>query len=106
MADILKANKHKFDPEEVEAKVGDTLRFVMYPPMHSVVRAEYEHPCQPLHYANRDYTAADGWWSGFFEVPDDAQVRLIPSSLTQVVRELILLIDQRAADLGEENKQH
>lgn len=97
---------HKFDPEEVEAEVGDTLQFVMYPPMHSVVRAEYEHPCQPLHYANRDYTAADGWWSGFFEVPDNAQVRLIPRNLIHVVRKLTSFTDERAAGLGEENKQH
>ncbi|KAL2199199.1 hypothetical protein P885DRAFT_75614 [Corynascus similis CBS 632.67] len=49
------ANGHMFTPNEVEAKVGDIIRFNFYPAgdnPHRVARAEFGWPCIPYEYAN------------------------------------------------------
>ena len=53
---------HTFVPDTVYANVSDVIRFHFFPNEHSVARAEYLMPCQPI-----DYTTPGkvGFWSGF-----------------------------------------
>ncbi|KAK3394161.1 hypothetical protein B0H63DRAFT_38222 [Podospora didyma] len=55
------ANGFSFEPKQVNASVGDTIRFNFYPGAHRVSRAEYKFPCIPY-----EYTGANkvGFWSG------------------------------------------
>ncbi|KAF2437827.1 hypothetical protein P171DRAFT_173807 [Karstenula rhodostoma CBS 690.94] len=53
---------HKFKPDVIQAEVGDIVEFDFYPVNHSVIRAEYEHPCIPYEMTGRGKT---GFWSGF-----------------------------------------
>lgn len=46
-----------FDPDTVNAAVGDTVQFFFYPGNHSVVQSEFTSPCQ---------AKATGIFSGFF----------------------------------------
>lgn len=52
-----------FDPTNTTANVGDILEFHFMAHNRSVVRGDYERPCEP--------TAAGGFYSGFF-VQDDS----------------------------------
>ncbi|PSK57895.1 hypothetical protein B9Z65_9097 [Elsinoe australis] len=56
---------HVFEPNNLEADVGDTVVFEFYPLNHSVVRADYRYPCVPYEStgANRE-----GFFSGFLPV--------------------------------------
>ncbi|KAJ2904156.1 hypothetical protein MKZ38_008777 [Zalerion maritima] len=44
----------KFDPDEIEASPGDTVRFEFFPPDHSVIRAAFSFPCIPWEFVTRD----------------------------------------------------
>ncbi|OAG03953.1 uncharacterized protein CC84DRAFT_1149715, partial [Paraphaeosphaeria sporulosa] len=57
---------HKFKPDVIQAEVGDIVEFDFYPVNHSVIRAEYEHPCIPYEMTGRGKV---GFWSGF-HAPD------------------------------------
>ena len=56
---------HEFDPDVVQASVGDFVEFRFFPPNHSVVRAPYEHPCIPYEMVETDQ---EGFSSGFYPV--------------------------------------
>ncbi|KAK3209569.1 hypothetical protein GRF29_69g2210326 [Pseudopithomyces chartarum] len=56
---------HKFKPDVIQANVGDTIEFTFYPQNHSVIRAEYEHPCIPYEMTGPNKT---GFYSGFHAV--------------------------------------
>ncbi|KAF2491544.1 hypothetical protein BU16DRAFT_121449 [Lophium mytilinum] len=47
---VNKGSTHRFDPEDIQANVGDILSFHFYPTNHSVVKAEYGYPCVPYDY--------------------------------------------------------
>lgn len=49
--------KFIYNPDTVQAAVGDTVVFEFYPGGHSVAQSTFDNPCQP---------AANGIWSGFF----------------------------------------
>ncbi|KAG8532957.1 uncharacterized protein KY384_001738 [Bacidia gigantensis] len=51
----------KFCPDNVKAKVGDTLTFSFFPKNHSVVQSDFAHPCKPLN-------GHGGIFSGFVPV--------------------------------------
>ncbi|PWW73725.1 hypothetical protein C7212DRAFT_299562, partial [Tuber magnatum] len=53
---------HKFSPEVLIAKPGDTVSFQFYPLNHSVVRMDPEYPCKPWEKIHKDGSA---FWSGF-----------------------------------------
>ncbi|KAJ5171174.1 Cupredoxin [Penicillium coprophilum] len=42
-----KSDPHQFDPASITANVGDIVVFEFYPTNHSVVKADYDAPCQP-----------------------------------------------------------
>ncbi|KAF2221363.1 hypothetical protein BDZ85DRAFT_169882, partial [Elsinoe ampelina] len=56
---------HVFEPNNLEASIGDTVVFEFYPLNHSVVRADYRYPCIPY-----EDTGADrrGFFSGFLPI--------------------------------------
>ncbi|KAF2489414.1 hypothetical protein BU16DRAFT_421240, partial [Lophium mytilinum] len=56
---------HKFRPDVTQANVGDIIEFDFFPPNHSVVRAEYEHPCIPYEMTGKGKV---GFFSGFHPV--------------------------------------
>lgn len=64
-AKIDEAGKNVFVPNNVQAAVGDMIQFQFWPRNHSVVRAAFDSPCQPLE-------GADGFYSGFMPVAQDA----------------------------------
>ena len=50
-------------PDEITAEVGDTIRYHFYPKDHSVARAAYGVPCQPIEYTEPGHVPS--FWSGF-----------------------------------------
>jgi plastocyanin len=54
--------KFVYNPDTVQAAVGDTVVFEFYPGSHSVAQSTFDNPCQP---------AANGIWSGFFNPSSD-----------------------------------
>lgn len=56
---------HKFDPNVVQAGVGDIVEFQFFPTNHSVVRSEYEFPCIPYEMTGEGKA---GFFSGFHSV--------------------------------------
>ncbi|KAM7207654.1 hypothetical protein V8F20_001921 [Naviculisporaceae sp. PSN 640] len=50
-----------FSPNQLTAKVGDTVRFVFYPGGHAVARSSFKFPCIPYEYAGLHRT---GFWTG------------------------------------------
>ncbi|KAI5789711.1 hypothetical protein DFH27DRAFT_655427 [Peziza echinospora] len=58
---------HGFEPEYLNAAVGDIVRFDFYPANHSVVRADFDAPCLPRERFNSTGT---NFYSGFIPVPD------------------------------------
>ncbi|KAH3955956.1 hypothetical protein HBH98_256280 [Parastagonospora nodorum] len=64
---------HKFQPDTVQAGIGDIVEFRFYPANHSVVRAKYGLPCVPYEMTGSQRT---GFFSGFKPVDkvlDDAR---------------------------------
>ncbi|KAK3942717.1 hypothetical protein QBC46DRAFT_242562, partial [Diplogelasinospora grovesii] len=55
------ANGFTYTPNQVNASVGDTIRFNFYPGGHTVARAEFEHPCIPYEYTGPNKV---GFFSG------------------------------------------
>ncbi|KAK8200058.1 hypothetical protein HDK77DRAFT_218282 [Phyllosticta capitalensis] len=53
---------HKFEPDVVQAVVGDIIQFQFYPVNHSIVRAEYGYPCVPYEMTG---VGKVGFYSGF-----------------------------------------
>ncbi|KAK7534050.1 uncharacterized protein J3D65DRAFT_700665 [Phyllosticta citribraziliensis] len=53
---------HKFEPDVVQAPVGDIIQFQFYPVNHSIVRAEYGYPCVPYEMTG---VGKAGFYSGF-----------------------------------------
>ncbi|KAK7554681.1 hypothetical protein IWX47DRAFT_907143 [Phyllosticta citricarpa] len=53
---------HKFEPDVVQAPVGDIIQFQFYPVNHSIVRAEYGYPCVPYEMTG---VGKVGFYSGF-----------------------------------------
>jgi plastocyanin len=49
--------KFVYNPNTIQAAVGDTIVFEFYPGGHSVAQSTFDQPCQP---------APNGFWSGFF----------------------------------------
>ncbi|KAF4554086.1 Hypothetical protein D9617_5g069620 [Elsinoe fawcettii] len=56
---------HVFEPNNLEAAVGDTVVFEFYPLNHSVVRADYRYPCVPYEDTGSNRR---GFFSGFLPV--------------------------------------
>lgn len=52
---------HKFTPDIIIAKPGDTVTFQFYPLNHSVVRMDPEYPCKPWEKIHK----GGGFWTGF-----------------------------------------
>ncbi|KAF1990915.1 hypothetical protein K402DRAFT_389816 [Aulographum hederae CBS 113979] len=69
---------HKMEPDVTLASEGDIIEFHFFPPNHSVVRAEYMHPCVPY----EKFGPRAGFFSGFMPVdavlddPPKYQVRV------------------------------
>ncbi|KAK8201186.1 hypothetical protein BKA81DRAFT_123406 [Phyllosticta paracitricarpa] len=66
---------HKFEPDVVQAPVGDIIQFQFYPVNHSIVRAEYGYPCVPYEMTG---VGKVGFYSGFRPVDailDDVSVQ-------------------------------
>ncbi|KAF2791343.1 hypothetical protein K505DRAFT_225615, partial [Melanomma pulvis-pyrius CBS 109.77] len=59
---------HKFRPDVTLADIGDVIEFQFFPPNHSVVRAEYLHPCIPYEMTGRGKV---GFFSGFHPLMTD-----------------------------------
>ncbi|KAK1755367.1 hypothetical protein QBC47DRAFT_214851 [Echria macrotheca] len=57
------AENHKFVPDQVNASVGDIIRFNFYPGGHRVARAEFGFPCIPYEYTGGN---KEGFWTGVF----------------------------------------
>lgn len=53
---------HQFDPDVIQANVGDIVEFDFYPTNHSVIRAAYKYPCVPYELT---VPKAEGFFSGF-----------------------------------------
>jgi len=51
-----------YNPDTVQAAVGDTVVFKFYPGAHSVAQSTFDNPCQP---------STNGIWSGFFTPKSD-----------------------------------
>lgn len=91
---------HKFQPEAIEhAEVGDIIEFRFYPQNHSVVRAEFEHPCVPFETINR---GSKGLFSGFFPVADIRD----DVSLLDTKEGKILTDEITAAEMANPNQRH
>ncbi|KAH4354200.1 hypothetical protein HBH97_254560 [Parastagonospora nodorum] len=58
---------HKFQPDTVQAGIGDIVEFRFYPANHSVVRAKYGLPCVPYEMTGSQRT---GFFSGFKPAPN------------------------------------
>lgn len=70
---VGRVNGHGFDVDQVNATVGDTIRFKFWPANHSIARAEYMFPCQPI-----DVTSPEkdpSFWDGFHPTKDGEDVR-------------------------------
>lgn len=65
---ISQINGHGFDIEEFNATVGDIIRFEFWPKNHSVARAEYMKPCQPIDVSSPEKSPS--FWDGFHPVND------------------------------------
>ncbi|KAF2840319.1 hypothetical protein M501DRAFT_912454, partial [Patellaria atrata CBS 101060] len=52
---------HQFGPEITKANVGDVLEFEFFSANHSVVRADFKHPCVPYEL----FREGKGFYSGF-----------------------------------------
>ena len=74
-SNIPKINGHGFDIEEFNATVGDIIRFEFWPRNHSIARAEYMKPCQPIDVSNSEKSPS--FWDGFHPVDDGEKVCLI-----------------------------
>lgn len=72
-ANIPQNGGHLFDPEETDAKLGDIIKFQFYPHLHSVARAAYEQPCQPIEKTD-PLTDEVSFFSGFVPVEDKVGV--------------------------------
>jgi len=59
--------KPVFEPNEIEAAVGDLIQFQFYPVNHSVVRAAFADPCVPIEDSSSGNGTA-GFYSGFMPV--------------------------------------
>ncbi|KAF1980180.1 hypothetical protein BU23DRAFT_369827, partial [Bimuria novae-zelandiae CBS 107.79] len=70
---------HKFKPDVIQAEVADVVEFNFYPQNHSVIRAEYEHPCIPYEMTGKGKV---GFWSGFHAV--DAVLDDLPKYTVRV----------------------
>lgn len=65
---------NQFQPNALNASVGDTVVFQFYPSNHSVVKAQYGYPCIPYEDLVVD---GEGWFSGFqpiATITDDVSV--------------------------------
>ncbi|KAF2097647.1 hypothetical protein NA57DRAFT_77899 [Rhizodiscina lignyota] len=56
---------NQFQPDVIQADVGDIVEFDFFPPNHSVARAEYKYPCIPYELTGRGKV---GFFSGFMPV--------------------------------------
>ncbi|KAK8247124.1 hypothetical protein IWZ00DRAFT_34340 [Phyllosticta capitalensis] len=68
---------HKFEPDVVQAVVGDIIQFQFYPVNHSIVRAEYGYPCVPYEMTG---VGKVGFYSGFRPVDAILDDVSIPSN--------------------------
>ncbi|RYP63301.1 hypothetical protein DL771_009333 [Monosporascus sp. 5C6A] len=58
---------HKYNPDTIEADVGDIINFRFYGANHSVVKAEFGQPCVPY---DMIHPGAESFFSGAVEQPD------------------------------------
>lgn len=56
----------KFEPEQLDAAVGEMVQFQFYPINHSVARSNFANPCVPLDPATANGTSS--FFSGFMPV--------------------------------------
>ncbi|EPS43252.1 hypothetical protein H072_2780 [Dactylellina haptotyla CBS 200.50] len=70
---LVKDGKPAFDPQEIQAAVGDLIQFQFHPMNHSVVRAAFADPCVPIEDSPSGNGTA-GFYSGFMPVAQDASV--------------------------------
>ena len=68
----LSQSDHAFSPTEVDAQIGDIIRYSFFPENHSVARAEYDAPCQPIEYGRIGFPPL---FSGFHPVEAGKTVR-------------------------------
>lgn len=60
--------EHNFDPQELEANVGDFIMFKMMPANHSVARMDPNSPCIPYDMINPE--SKPSYWTGFYPTQD------------------------------------
>jgi plastocyanin len=48
VVNVGKDGQLRYDPQNVTAKVGDTIEFLFNPKNHTVTRSDFGSPCQPL----------------------------------------------------------
>ncbi|RYP41902.1 hypothetical protein DL767_000731 [Monosporascus sp. MG133] len=59
---------HRYDPDTIEAEVGDIINFRFYGRNHSVVKAEFGYPCVPY---DMIHPGEESFFSGAIEQPDE-----------------------------------
>lgn len=64
---LVSKGDHVFDPDTIDANIGDVVEFEFYPKNHSVVRADYLTPCVPYEKMGPRRT---GFFSGFYPVDE------------------------------------
>lgn len=66
---VIEAGNLYFQPQVLEAKVGDILEFHFLPNNHSVVMGDLLDPCQPV--------TLGGFYSGFLPVSNGENVKVL-----------------------------
>jgi hypothetical protein len=62
---VKAGNSNTFEPDTIQARVGDIVQFDFMPLNHSVVRAEFNYPCIPY---EKTGSGKVGFYSGFHPV--------------------------------------
>ncbi|KAK3324092.1 hypothetical protein B0T19DRAFT_463982 [Cercophora scortea] len=73
---VGKGGQLRFDPETLDAAVGDTVTYRFFAKKHSVVQSSFSQPCQPL---------AGGFFSGF--TPSNSSDTPAPTTWTITVND-------------------
>jgi len=72
----------RFEPNEIQANVGDLVQFQFWPQNHSVVQASFADPCIPLEQSS-SANGTEGFYSGF--MPVAAGSNIMPTFTIEVM---------------------
>jgi len=65
-----------FEPETINAKVGEMVQFQFYPKNHSVAQSSFDNPCAPISEGpSSSGNSSAGFYSGFMPVEASAPVQ-------------------------------